>query len=107
MGPRCPHQGYGTATTAPTDRAKGSGMTTHIHPHRAPARPLADHARHPLEHSPEVLLALAALLVVLAGPVARAFAPESAAVSMGAAVLLLAGVTLAVVAAVRLVRDRS
>jgi hypothetical protein len=82
-------------------------MTTHIHQHRAPARPLVERARHPLDHSPEVLLALAALLVVIAGPVAQAFAPQSAAVSVASGLLLLVGVTLAVSAAVRLLRDRS
>jgi hypothetical protein len=82
-------------------------MTTHIHPHRAPARPLVELARHPLDHSPEVLLALAALLVVIAGPVARAVAPQSAAVTVAAGLLLLVGVALAVAAALRLLRDRS
>ncbi|WP_122260730.1 hypothetical protein [Ornithinimicrobium cerasi] len=81
-------------------------MTTHVHPHRAPARPITDHARHPLDHSPEVLLALAAVLVVVAGPLAQVLAPDNPAVAATAALLLLVGMVLAATAAVRLLRDR-
>lgn len=81
-------------------------MTASVHPHRAGPRPLTEHARHPLDHAPEVLLALAAVLVVLGGPVARALAPHSPAVTAGSALVLLVGIVLAVVAAARLLRDQ-
>lgn len=79
-------------------------MTTHAH--RAPFRPFdreAHRRRRPTsaevaDHAPEVLLGLAAVLVLLAGPVARTFAPESTWVAAGSAVLLVAGVVLALVA---------
>ncbi|HBO54624.1 MAG TPA: hypothetical protein DD664_05940 [Janibacter terrae] len=74
------------------------------HPHRSPARSVQQHVAHPLEHAPEILLALAAVLIVLAGPVTRALAPGNVAVSALAVVLLVAGVVLAVAAAVQLVR---
>lgn len=63
-------------------------------------------ALDPTRHAPEVQLALAALLVVLAGPVARAFAPASAAVAGASVVLLAVGIVLAVLAAISLLRAR-
>ncbi len=85
-------------------------MTAHAH--RAPFRPFdrqsrPEHVRPAAgaaDHAPEVLLALSAVLVVLAGPVARAFAPESALVASGSALLLAAGLVLAVVATRHLLR---
>lgn len=73
------------------------------HPHRSHSTTL-DHVTHPLDHSPEVLLALSALLVVLAGPVARAVSPDNVVVLGASAVLLLTGLVLATVAAARLLR---
>ena len=78
-----------------------TGRTGHAHRARATAR---DHLTHPLDHSPEVLLALAAVLVVLAGPVARAVSPDNPLVMAASAVLLLAGLVLAAVSATRLLR---
>lgn len=74
-------------------------MTTHAH--RAPTHLFhrTDAGAAPTsraEHAPEVLLALAAVLVVLAGPVARTVAPESAWVAAGSAALLLVALALAV-----------
>lgn len=66
---------------------------------------VTDHLIKPLDHSPEVLLALAAVLIVVAGPVLRTFGPTGA-VTSGVSVLLLgAGVVLAVAAASRLLRN--
>lgn len=67
---------------------------------------VADALVEPVRHAPEVQLALASLLVVLAGPVARAVAPASAVVTGVSAILLVVGVVLAIVAAVGLVRAR-
>ncbi|ANS77997.1 hypothetical protein SGUI_0601 [Serinicoccus hydrothermalis] len=61
-------------------------------------------ALDPTRYAPEVQLALAALLVVVAGPVAGALAPTSAVVAGASVVLLLVGVTLAVLATVSLLR---
>jgi hypothetical protein len=80
-------------------------MTAHVHPHRTPSRPVAEHARHPLDHSPGVLLALAAVIVVVAGPLTQALAPRTPLVGGAAALTLLVGVVLAVTAAVRLLRE--
>ncbi|GGK70271.1 hypothetical protein [Ornithinimicrobium pekingense] len=88
-------------------------MTAHAH--RAPFRPLDRQLRRsrrlertaaasPVDHAPEVLLALAAVLVVLAGPVARSFAPHTGWVAAASALLLAAGVVLAVVATRHLLR---
>jgi|GEM_PF-7107507 len=63
-------------------------------------------ALDPTRHAPEIQLALAALLVVLAGPVARAFAPTSVAVAGASVVLLAVGILLAVLAAISLLRTR-
>lgn len=63
------------------------------------------HVAHLGEHSPEVLLALAALLIVVAGPVLSAFAPASVLTSAAALLLLVAGLVLAVSAAARLLRS--
>lgn len=60
----------------------------------------------PLDHSPEVLLALAAVLIVVAGPVRHAFDATGALLSGLATILLLAGIVLAVAAAWRLLRER-
>ena len=57
------------------------------------------------EHAPEVLLALAAVLVVLAGPVARAVAPESTWVAAGSSILLATGILLAIMATRHLLRS--
>jgi hypothetical protein len=56
------------------------------------------------DHAPEVLLALAAVLVVLAGPVARAFAPDNAWVAAGSSILLGLGILLAIMATRQLLR---
>jgi hypothetical protein len=84
-------------------------MTAHAH--RAPFRPFdRDHRQEPhrpaeaTDHAPEVLLALSAVLVVLAGPVARAFAPDNGWVAAGSALLLAVGLVLAVVATRHLLR---
>lgn len=83
-------------------------MTAHAH--RAPFRPFDRQSRPDhvgvgaADHAPEVLLALSAVLVVLAGPVTRAFAPQSALVATGSALLLAAGLVLAVVATRHLLR---
>lgn len=86
-------------------------MTAHAH--RAPFHPFDRRARRPEapttavvsgDHAPEVLLSLAALLVVLAGPVARTVAPDSAWVAAGSALLLVTGVILAAVATWQLLR---
>lgn len=88
-------------------------MTAHTH--RAPFRPFDPEGRRhhrldqprtaePVDHAPEVLLALSAVLVVLAGPVARTLAPDSGWVAAGSAVLLAAGILLAVVATRHLLR---
>lgn len=74
-------------------------MTT-AHSHHIPAA-LRDRA----DHAPEVLLGAAALLVVLAGPVARGLGPEGAWVGLVAAALLGVGIVLALVAARRVLRD--
>jgi protein-S-isoprenylcysteine O-methyltransferase Ste14 len=74
------------------------------HPHRA-RRPLVSQVAHPFEHSPEVLLALSLVLVILAGPVAHALAPGSAAVALGSVLVLAAGIVLAVAGASRLLRS--
>jgi hypothetical protein len=87
-------------------------MTAHAH--RAPFRPfdretlrrrlVTTATAERVDHTPEVLLALSAVLVVLAGPVARTLAPDSGWFAAGSTVLLAAGVLLAVVATRRLLR---
>lgn len=67
---------------------------------------VADALVEPVRHAPEVQLALSALLVVLAGPVAQAVAPTSAVVAGASAILLVVGLVLAVLAAVGLLRSR-
>lgn len=74
------------------------------HPHRE-HRTLASQVAHPLDHSPEVLLALSLVLVVVAGPVLQAVGTGSAALSVLSVVLLLAGVVLAIAAARLLLRS--
>ncbi|WP_022923730.1 hypothetical protein [Serinicoccus marinus] len=59
----------------------------------------------PTRHAPEVQLALAALLVVVAGPVASALAPTSAVVAGASVVLLLVGIGLALLATISLLRN--
>ena len=86
-------------------------MTAHAH--RAPFRPF-DRERHRTAapgttagaagHAPEVLLALSAVLVVLAGPVARAVGPDSGLTAAASALLLVTGLVLAVVATRQLLR---
>lgn len=84
-------------------------MTAHVRStalHSAPGSRTADQAPatgH--EHAPEVLFALSALLVVLAGPVTSAFAPRTGLVSALAATALIAGIVLAVVAGLRVLRS--
>lgn len=73
------------------------------HPHRG-HESFASHLAHPLDHAPELLLALAAVIVVVAGPLAHAVAPASAMVAAASAALLAGGIALAVLAAVRLLR---
>lgn len=63
-----------------------------------------DHLAHPLDHSPEVLIALAAVLVVLAGPVMHALAPHNELLTGLSALPLLVGLVLAAVAGARLLR---
>lgn len=75
-----------------------------VHPHRE-HRPPASQVAHPFEHSPEVLLALSVVLVVLAGPVAHALAPGSAVVALVSVVVLAVGIVLAVAGAGRLLRS--
>jgi membrane protein YdbS with pleckstrin-like domain len=84
-------------------------MTAHAH--RAPFRPFDRHSPHDphptarvADRAPEVLLALSAVLVVLAGPVARSFAPDNGWVAVGSALLLAVGLVLAVVATRHLLR---
>lgn len=86
-------------------------MATTAHPTHDPhVRPngsaVADALVEPTRHAPEVQLALSAVLVVLAGPVAQAVAPESAVVAGASAVLLVVGLVLAVLAAFSLLRSR-
>lgn len=64
-----------------------------------------DHVVHVTEHSPEVLLALAAVLIVVAGPVLHAFAPAGVLTSATAVLLLGVGLVLAVSAAARVLRS--
>ncbi len=88
-------------------------MTAHAH--RAPFRPFDRQVRRRgtrtaptsaarVDHAPEVLLALSAVLVVLAGPVARTFAPDSTWVAVASTLLLAAGIALAALAARDLLR---
>lgn len=75
------------------------------HPHHlAGQRSAVAHLTHPLDHSPEVVLALAAVLVVLAGPVVHATVPAHPLVELASAAVLLLGIALAVSAAIRLLR---
>lgn len=67
---------------------------------------VADALITPARHAPEVQLALAALLVVLAGPVARALAPTSTVMAGVSVVLLGVGLVLALLAAVSLLKGR-
>lgn len=67
---------------------------------------VADALIAPTRHAPEVQLALAAVLVVLAGPVARALAPTSTVMVGISVVLLVVGLVLALLAAVSLLRGR-
>lgn len=66
---------------------------------------IAAQLAHPFDHSPEILLALAALLIVVAGPVMKAFAPDGVLMSAASVLVLGVGVVLAVGAAVRMVRS--
>ncbi|MFX0537091.1 hypothetical protein ACQBAT_06880 [Ornithinimicrobium sp. Y1847] len=77
-------------------------MTAHTH---RSSRSIVDHAAHPLDHSPEVLLALAAVLIVVAGPVAHALLTPGPLMAAASALLLVVGVALAVAAATRMLRD--
>ena len=76
-----------------------------IVPRHRPPRSVPARVVHPLESSPELLLALAALLIVLAGPVLRAFAPDHVVTSAASVLVLGVGLLLAVSAAARLLRD--
>ena len=73
--------------------------------HHRRHRSIAADVRHPFDHSPEVLLAVAAVLIVLAGPVLTALALQGPVVSAASVVLLGVGLALAVAAATRLLRD--
>lgn len=91
-------------------------MTTHAH--RTPFRPFDRDLRRqrperaqagPLDHgdrSTGVELFLAALLVVIAGPLAEAFAPASTWVAAGSTALLVVGLALAAAAAWHLLHER-
>lgn len=78
--------------------------TEHDRPRHAHRHAIAHQFTHPFDHAPGALLALAALLVVVAGPVAQALAPGDPVVGGVSVVLLAAGVLLAVVAGIRLLR---
>ena len=88
-------------------------MTAHAH--RAPFHPFDREARQRrrldrsaasagADHAPQVLLAVSAVLVVLAGPVARAVAPHNGWVGALSVLLLVAGILLAVAAVRHLLR---
>lgn len=85
------------------------GTTAHPahvrHSHRNGSA-VADALVEPVRHAPEVQLALSAVLVIVAGPVAHAVAPESAVVAGASAILLVVGLALAVLAAFGLLRSR-
>lgn len=90
-------------------------MTTHTH--RTPFRPFDRDARRQRlaaraaqgehgDHLAGVELLLAALLVLVAGPVARTFAPPSNWLAASSATMLLVGITLAAAAAWHLLHAR-